>query len=122
MDSRGYFTIKGRIKEMIIRGGENIYPREVELLLNEHPEVREAALVGIPDSRWGEVVAAVIIPASCQQPPDIDALSAYCNSNLASYKVPRQWYFTDRLPMTETGKIQKFKLLEAIVSKQLKAE
>lgn len=119
MDERGYLRITGRIKDMIIRGGENIYPREVEQLLLEHPKVRAAAVVGVPDAYWGEQVGAVVVPSSSVDPPTPQELHAFCRSQLASYKTPRLWYFVDSFPHTETGKLQKFKLLAAISSGQI---
>lgn len=119
MDGRGYLRITGRIKDMIIRGGENIYPREVELVLAEHPGVAEAVVLGIPDARWGETVAAVIRACPRADRPDPQALHDWCRANLAAYKTPRTWYFTHSLPYTETGKIQKFRLREAILDGSL---
>lgn len=114
MDARGFLRITGRIKDLIIRGGENIYPREVENLLREQPGVAEVAVVGVPDPYWGEQVAAVILPTSPGNPPDPAALHGYCRSQLAGYKTPRLWYFVDAFPWTETGKLQKFRLVELI--------
>lgn len=114
MDERGFVRISGRIKELIIRGGQNIYPREVENLLIEHSGIADAAIVGIPDPYWGEQVCAVMIPASPGDPPDVDHLHAFARENLAAFKTPSLWYFTDAFPFTETGKLQKFKLIEAI--------
>lgn len=114
MDARGYLRITGRIKDMIIRGGENIYPREIEQLLLEHPKVAAVAVIGIPDVYWGEVVGAVVVPKSLSQPPSPQELHDYCRLHLASYKGPRLWYLVDSFPHTETGKLQKFKLVAAI--------
>lgn len=116
MDARGFLTIVGRIKDMIIRGGENIYPREIENLLLEHPEVALVGIVGVPNARWGEQVGAVIQPRRPDAPPDPQALHDFCRANLAAYKTPRLWYFVERFPFTETGKLQKFALVEAIRS------
>lgn len=114
MDARGFVRITGRIKDMIIRGGENIYPREIEELLLEHPHIANAAVVGVPDSYWGEKVAAVIMPKSADHRIDFAELHDFCRAHLATYKTPRLWYVAERLPFTETGKLQKFKLVEAI--------
>jgi len=114
MDSRGFLKITGRIKDMIIRGGENVYPREIENLLLEHPAVAMAGVVGVPDAYWGEQVAAVILPKSCENPPKPSELHEFCRTRLAGYKTPRLWYFVDAFPFTETGKLQKFKLAQAI--------
>ncbi|MGD9659801.1 MAG: class I adenylate-forming enzyme family protein [Porticoccaceae bacterium] len=122
MDARGYLKITGRMKEVIIPGGENIYPREVEILLQEHPKVETAAVVGLPDQYWGEQVAAVILPVSANDLPSVDELHTYCRKHLAHYKTPRFWSFVDNFPLTETGKIQKFKLVEALTKGDLVAQ
>ena len=114
MDERGYLKITGRIKDMIIRGGENVYPREIENLLLEHPKIANAAVIGIPDPFWGEQVGAVIQPKAADNPPDPAELHRFCRAHLASYKTPRFWYFAADLPRTETGKLQKFKLVNAV--------
>jgi fatty-acyl-CoA synthase len=106
MDSRGYCRIEGRIKEMIIRGGENIYPREIEAVLLSHPAVTAAAVVGIADRFWGEVVGAAI-STSAAVPPTEAELAGFCRSRLAAYKVPVRWLFTGDFPLTTTGKIRK---------------
>jgi len=110
-DERGYYRIEGRVKEMIIRGGENIYPREIEQLLYAHPGVADVAVVGVPDDHWGEQVAAFIRPASGSAVTP-DELADYCRSGLAAHKTPRHWVFTDAFPMTGSGKVQKFLLRE----------
>jgi len=109
MDERGYCRIAGRIKEMIIRGGENIYPREIEAVLASHPGVAEAAVVGVPDRFWGEVVGAAIRPASDVAEAELAQaeLAEYCRERLAAYKTPTRWLFTDGFPLTSTGKIRK---------------
>ena len=106
LDERGYCRIQGRIKDMIIRGGENIYPHEVEAILMTHPAVAEAAVVGIPDPYWGEQVAAVI-RSSGPEPPAAADLADLCRARLAAYKIPVRWLFTDTFPLTATGKIRK---------------
>jgi len=90
MDERGYCRIAGRLKEMIIRGGENIYPREIEAVLASHPGVAEAAVVGVPDRFWGEVVGAVVRPAFDVAEAE---LADYCRGRLAAYKTPVRWLF-----------------------------
>ena len=111
MDERGYCRIAGRLKEMIIRGGENIYPREIEAVLASHPGVAEVAVVGVPDRFWGEVVGAAIRPAGAVPPAGTelaqDELAEYCRTRLAAYKTPVRWLFTDSFPLTATGKIRK---------------
>jgi len=112
MDADGYLRIEGRVKDMIIRGGENIYPREIEDILFAHPAVAEVAVVGVPDEKWGEVVAAYIRLAPGQAEPGGDDLRTYCRERLAPYKTPLHWVFVDEFPLTPSGKIQKFKLRE----------
>jgi fatty-acyl-CoA synthase len=111
MDERGFCRIQGRLKDMIIRGGENIYPREIEAALFEHPAVGDVSVVGVPDDRWGEQVAAFVrlAPgAACTE----QELFAHVRERLASYKSPRHWRFVDDYPLTPSGKIQKFVLRE----------
>ncbi|CAM3705956.1 AMP-binding protein [Smaragdicoccus niigatensis] len=115
MDEQGYVRIEGRIKDMIIRGGENIYPREIEDLLFAHPAVADVAVVGLPDDLWGEIVAAVI-----RRSPDVEVTSEelhnYCRQHLAAYKTPVRWEYVDGFPLTGSGKIQKFKLRDQLIS------
>jgi fatty acid CoA ligase FadD9 len=111
MDSRGFCRITGRLKDMIIRGGENIYPREIEQVLFEHEDVADVAIVGVPDETWGEQVVAYIRPAEGRV-PDPDRLRAYCHERLAPYKVPFYWLTVDDFPTTPSGKVQKFLLRE----------
>jgi fatty-acyl-CoA synthase len=106
MDERGYCRIAGRLKEMIIRGGENIYPREIEAVLLSHPGVAEVAVVGVPDRFWGEVVGAVVRPASAGSAGETE-LADYCRGRLAAYKTPVRWLFTEGFPLTSTGKVRK---------------
>ena len=112
MDSRGYTTITGRLKDMIIRGGENIYPREIEEILFEHPQIAEVAVVGLPDDKWGEIVAAFIRDANPDTPVEDDELHAYLREHLAPTKTPKLWYHVDEFPLTGSGKIQKFAIRE----------
>lgn len=114
MDARGYCCIEGRLKDMIIRGGENIYPQEIEAVLFAHPAVSDVAVVGIPDEYWGEVVAAFVRPVP-EQTPTEEELFAYCRQHLAGYKTPRIWRFVEQFPQTPSGKIQKFVLRERFV-------
>ncbi len=111
MDAQGYLRVQGRLKDMIIRGGENIYPREVEDVLITHPAVANAAVVGVPDPEWGEVVVA-FIQLRPDATPDSEDLEAFCRRELASHKVPRVWHFVPRFPETASGKLQKFMLRE----------
>ncbi|MBP2479362.1 acyl-CoA synthetase (AMP-forming)/AMP-acid ligase II [Crossiella equi] len=116
MDSRGYVRITGRSKDMIIRGGENIYPREIEDLLVRHPAIADAVVVGLPDEQWGEVVAAVLRPAPGLPLPPVAELHQYCRDHLAPHKTPRSWHSTDAFPLTASGKIQKFRVVELLDS------
>jgi acyl-CoA synthetase (AMP-forming)/AMP-acid ligase II len=118
LDDRGNLRIAGRIKDMIIRGGENIYPREIEDALFAHPAVAEAVVIGVPDETWGEVVAAYVRPVPGQSAPDPEELRAWCRKRLAPYKTPLHWVFVDAFPMTPSGKIQKFKLKESFSANQ----
>ena len=111
MDERGYCRIEGRLKDMIIRGGENIYPREIEELLFKHPQVGEVAVVGLPDERMGEEVGAFLRPAPGQS-LERDELFAYLREHLSPQKTPRLWFEVDAFPLTGSGKIQKFALRE----------
>jgi fatty-acyl-CoA synthase len=111
MDSRGYCTVEGRLKDMIIRGGENIYPRELEELLFCHPCIGEVAVIGLPHEKWGEEVAAFIRPAPGAG-IDKEELSAYMRASLAPHKTPKHWFVVEAFPLTGSGKIQKFKLRE----------
>ena len=114
LDAEGDCRVVGRLKDMIIRGGENIYPAEIEALLFAHPAVSDVAVVGIPDEKWGEIVAAVVRPAPGQAPTE-EELFAYCRAHLAPHKTPRQWRFVEQFPQTPSGKIQKFVLREQFV-------
>ena len=111
MDERGYCTVEGRLKDMIIRGGENIYPREIEELLFQHPTVAEVAVVGLPDERLGEVVGAFIRSAPGET-PDREALFAYLREHASPQKTPKHWFLMAEFPLTGSGKIQKYVLRE----------
>ena len=115
MDDEGYVNIVGRIKDMIIRGGENVYPREVEEFLYTHPDVVEVQVVGVPDVRYGEELMAWI---QLREGADTTAadIRDFCRGTIAHYKVPRYIKFTDSFPMTITGKIQKFKMRETSIA------
>lgn len=109
MDERGYCRITGRLKDMIIRGGENIYPREIEEVLIARPDIADAAVFAVPDDYWGEQVACAFVPApGCD--PDAVELAEFCGSHLSRHKVPRTWYRMVELPLTPSGKIQKYRL------------
>ena len=114
VDEDGYYKITGRLKDMIIRGGENIYPREIEEFLYTHPQIDDVQVIGVPDARFGEEVMAWV-----RLKPDADAteesIRDFCRGQIAHYKVPRYVKFTDEFPMTVTGKIQKFRMREMAV-------
>lgn len=121
MDSRGYLTITGRLKELIIRGGENIAPTEIESVLARHESVVEAAVVGLPDDRLGEIVAVVIRVRENATPPNLRlSLIEHVGPRLAPFKVPARWYVADQLPVTPTGKVRKFELRDAILRDELR--
>ncbi len=107
MDKEGYLNIVGRIKDMIIRGGENVYPREVEEFLYTHPKVSDVQVIGLPDPRYGEEIMAWVKVKPGEQ-VTAEELIAFCSGQIAHYKVPRHFKFVDAFPMTVTGKIQKF--------------
>ncbi len=112
IDEEGYVNIVGRIKDMIIRGGENIYPREIEEFLYSHPDVSDVQVIGIPSERYGEEVMAWVRLREAATAVD---LAAYCQGRIASFKIPRHWKFVDGFPMTVTGKVQKFRMREIAV-------
>jgi fatty-acyl-CoA synthase len=118
MDERGYFRVEGRLKDMIIRGGENVYPREIEELLFTHPAVAEVAVVGVPDEKWGEQVAAFVRRPAGADSQQIGAaeLTAFVKERLAPHKTPRHWVFVDEFPLTPSGKIQKFVLRDRFMA------
>ena len=114
MDAEGYVNIVGRIKDLIIRGGENVYPREIEEFLHTHPGVAEAQVIGVPSAKYGEEVMAWIRPrGGAGLTPEV--LTAFCTGKIATYKVPRYWKLVDAFPMTVTGKVQKFRMRELAV-------
>jgi fatty-acyl-CoA synthase len=111
MDGDGYLNIAGRIKDMVIRGGENIYPREVEEFLYAHPAVKDVSVIGVPDEKYGEELCAWVVLAPGAE-ADEEAIKAFCRGRIAHYKVPRYVKFVSEFPMTVTGKVQKFKMRE----------
>ncbi|MDE1566580.1 AMP-binding protein [Aquabacter sp. P-9] len=114
LDAQGYCRIQGRLKDMIIRGGENIYPREIEDVLFTHPGIANVSVVGVPDAEWGEQVAAFIQPRA-GVPVGTDELATFCRAHLAPFKVPRIWRVVTAFPQTASGKIQKFALREQVL-------
>ena len=114
IDKQGYCDIVGRVKDMIIRGGENIYPREIEEYLFRHPKIQQAAVFGIPDERYGEAVVAWVSLKEGETANE-EELRNYCNEQIAYYKVPKHIVIVDDFPLTVTGKIQKFVMREKMM-------
>ena len=112
MGANGYFKITGRVKEMIIRGGENLFPAEIEAALLEHPAIAEVACAGVPDEKWGEIVAAFLRLADGFDRPSDDELKAFIRERLSPQKTPAHWVWMKEFPLTGSGKIQKFQLAE----------
>ncbi len=115
MDADGYVNIVGRLKDMVLRGGENIYPREVEEFLYTKPEVAEVQVIGVPDLKYGEELMAWVKLRPGSQ-LTLDELRAFCKGKIATYKIPRSWKLVDEFPMTVTGKVQKYKMREAAIA------
>jgi fatty-acyl-CoA synthase len=110
MRDDGYVAIVGRSKDMVIRGGENIYPREIEESLFSHPDIEEVAVVGVPDDRYGEELMAWIRMRPGRPPLDAETLRAWCRDRIAHHKIPRYVRISDSFPMTVTGKIRKVEM------------
>jgi fatty-acyl-CoA synthase len=110
MDAEGYVNITGRIKDMVIRGGENVYPREVEEFLYTHPDIVDAQVIGVPDEKYGEELMAWIRLRPGAEPLTAEALRAFCKGRLAHYKIPRYVHHVDDFPMTVTGKVRKVQM------------
>ncbi|GAB3002971.1 AMP-binding protein [Amycolatopsis acidiphila] len=116
MDERGFISIRGRMKDMIIRGGLNIYPAEIEGALGDHPAIEYAAVIGVPDARWGEQIGAVVTLREGVERPSVEELTDYLRAEIAPHKTPVYWAFVDQMPATPSGKIQKFVLRERVES------
>jgi fatty-acyl-CoA synthase len=114
MDDDGYVRVVGRIKDMIIRGGENVYPREIEEFLYTHPEIADVQVIGVPDERYGEELMAWVVARSGASLTD-EAVKDFCRGKIAHYKIPRYVKFVDAFPMTVTGKVQKYKMRETAI-------
>ena len=114
MDGEGYCNIVGRIKEMVIRGGENLYPREIEEFLYRHPKIADVQVVGVPDQKYGEELCAWIVLAKGQSATDQD-IREFCDGQISHHKIPRYIVFVDEFPMTVTGKVQKFVMRERMI-------
>jgi fatty-acyl-CoA synthase len=122
MDAEGYVNIVGRLKDMVIRGGENVYPREIEEFLYSHPKIQDVQVIGVPDPRYGEEICAWI-KLKAGQTATAEEIRAFCKGQIAHYKIPRYIEFVAEFPMTITGKIQKFVMREQTIKKfGLKAE
>ena len=111
MDDQGYLTIVGRLKDMIISGGENIYPAEIEQLLETHKAIKDVTVIGVANKKWGEVPLAVMVS---DNPPSKSSLLSFCKENLAAFKVPAHFVFIDELPRNPSGKILKQQLRDEI--------
>jgi long-chain acyl-CoA synthetase len=124
LDEDGYLFLSDRAKDMIITGGTNVYPAEIEGVLMEHPSVHDVAVIGMPDAEWGELVMAVVQPAAGVAPSATleQELSDYAKQKLASYKRPRVWAFRDALPRTEAGKLYKRKIRDEYVAASIGEE
>ena len=120
IDAEGYCTIVGRIKDMVIRGGENVYPREIEEFLYRHPKISDVQVFGVPDPRYGEEVCAWVRLREGET-LDADELRAFCRDQIAHYKIPRYVRFVDGFPMTVTGKMQKYLMRAAMAEELAKA-
>ncbi|MDA0221696.1 MAG: AMP-binding protein, partial [Proteobacteria bacterium] len=116
LDTEGFCNIVGRVKDMVIRGGENVYPREVEEFLYRHPAVQTVQVFGVPDAALGEELAAWIVLRADHNPTAED-LRAFCKGQIAHFKIPRYVEFVDEVPMTVTGKAQKFRMRAAMIEK-----
>ncbi|WP_321796628.1 AMP-binding protein [Burkholderia sp. BCC1988] len=114
LDADGYCNIVGRLKDMVIRGGENIYPREIEEFLFRHPKIQSAQVFGVPDPKYGEELCAWIVLRADEQMTE-DDLRAFCHGQIAHYKIPKYVCFVDELPMTVTGKVQKFVMRQQMI-------
>jgi len=112
LDPDGYLYLQGRKKDMIISGGVNIYPQEIERVLLQHPSVKDIAVLGVPDPEWGEKVVAVVVPEG--SPPLPEELSEYAKKSLAGFKIPREWHFWEELPRNPTGKVLKREIQKAL--------
>ena len=114
MDAEGYYKITGRLKDMIIRGGENVYPREIEEFLYTNPKVADVQVIGVPNRRFGEEIMAWVLLKAGQDATE-EEIKEFCRGQIAHYKVPRYVKFVSEFPMTVTGKIQKFVMRETSI-------
>ena len=119
ISARGYVKITGRVKEMIIRGGENLFPAEIEAAMLEHGALAEVAVAGVPDEKWGEVVVCFMRLADGGERPSDDELKAHVRQRLSPQKTPAHWVWMKEFPLTGSGKIQKFQLAERFAKGEL---
>jgi acyl-CoA synthetase (AMP-forming)/AMP-acid ligase II len=119
-DEDGYLTLRDRIKDVVISGGLNIYPREVEEALLQHPEVREVSVIGVPDEKWGEAVVAFVVPRRAGM--SSAELDAHCLDSIARFKRPKRYMFVAELPKNDSGKILKRELRDRLESRQAATE
>jgi fatty-acyl-CoA synthase len=115
MNAEGYVNVVGRIKDMVIRGGENVYPREIEEYLHTHPDIADVQVIGVPDRKYGEELMAWIVPRPGAEPLSAEQVQEFCAGRLAHYKIPRYIHVVDGFPMTVTGKIRKVEMREQAV-------
>ena len=113
MDAQGFIRVTGRVKDMIIRGGENFFPAEIEAVLVEHSQIRQVAVVGLPDEKWGEIIAAFILSETT---PELHELKAYCQKHLSAQKTPTTWVQVPEFPLTGSGKVQKFAIRDKFLA------
>ena len=115
MDDEDYVQITGRIKDMVIRGGENLYPREIEEFLYSHPDISDAQIIGVPDEKYGEELMAWIIMHPGAEPLTVESLREFCDGHLARHKVPRYVHIVEEYPMTLSGKVRKVEMREKAI-------
>jgi len=113
IDAQGFIRITGRVKDMIIRGGENHFPAEIEAVLIEHEDIDQVAVVGLPDEKWGEIIAAFFLSS---EPPDVAALKIHCRNHLSAQKTPTVWVRVPEFPLTGSGKVQKFAIRDKFLT------
>jgi acyl-CoA synthetase (AMP-forming)/AMP-acid ligase II len=105
LDDEGFLWVEGRRDQVIVTGGENVSPAEVEATLRRHPQVADCTVLGLPDPEWGQAVAAAVVPQDPHAPPTPEALAAWCRQHLAGFKVPKRWVVLEELPRTPSGKV-----------------
>ena len=112
LDDDGFLYFKGRVKELIKTGAENVYPREVEAVLEQHPDIADVAVFGIPDEEWGEVVCMVVACAKNRK-PDLTEIQDFCRHKMGAYKIPKRLFIREHIPRNHTGKILRQPLIES---------